>query len=598
MSAGGRTPPCWSASRPTADAAPRAAAARRGDRRADAVRLAHPAGRYYARPRLGRRAPSARTTSPRCARASASSACARRSSGSTRRTPGLLGGRPARRARGARGAAAGARRRRRWRTPPSRRAGDHRAPARAGRPGAARRAARSPQLGFGHPGTAAGEAGPAERDASRRRARPPASSTSCSERLRRRLTPGRRRGRERARGGRLHQPVGGVTEIIGVGTLPARAPPRRRRAVTGRLVQDARERGAELVFLAAGDDDVAPLYGRLGFERARHACFGASRVAEAVSARAAATPRCGARCPSAARSWPRPACAALAGALTIAFSAILVQQARRASRRRPAAIFRCAYALPVLGALALAGAAGASARARARQQRLALIAGHLLRRRPDLLARRDRRRRRRPGDGARQPAGGDRPVRRLGGPGRAHRARGSSLALPLVVLRRACSSPARSRPAPTASTRLRGVLFGVLDRAHLRRLHPRAAPRQRATCAARPARCSTRRPSPPSSASPPGSRSARPTSPRAGRAHAWLATLALTSQVLGWLLIAVSLPRLPAALTSVTLTIQPVGSVVLGVVLLGEEPTRAPARRRRAASSPALVSIARRRAPA
>jgi drug/metabolite transporter (DMT)-like permease len=56
-------------------------------------------------------------------------------------------------------------------------------------------------------------------------------------------------------------------------------------------------------------------------------------------------------------------------------------------------------------------------------------------------------------------------------------------------------------------------------------------------------------------------------------AHAWLGTLALTSQVLGWLLITVSLPRLPAALTSVTLTIQPVGSVLLGVILLNEAPT-------------------------
>ena len=56
-------------------------------------------------------------------------------------------------------------------------------------------------------------------------------------------------------------------------------------------------------------------------------------------------------------------------------------------------------------------------------------------------------------------------------------------------------------------------------------------------------------------------------------AHGWLVLLALTSQVLGWLLIASSLPRLPAALTSVTLTIQPVGSVLLGVVLLGEEPS-------------------------
>lgn len=56
-------------------------------------------------------------------------------------------------------------------------------------------------------------------------------------------------------------------------------------------------------------------------------------------------------------------------------------------------------------------------------------------------------------------------------------------------------------------------------------------------------------------------------------AHAWLLLLALTSQVIGWLLISVSLPRLPAALTSVLLTVQPVGSVLLGVVLLGEKPS-------------------------
>jgi drug/metabolite transporter (DMT)-like permease len=55
-------------------------------------------------------------------------------------------------------------------------------------------------------------------------------------------------------------------------------------------------------------------------------------------------------------------------------------------------------------------------------------------------------------------------------------------------------------------------------------------------------------------------------------AHGWLVTLAVTSQVVGWLLIAVALPRLPASLTSVVLTVQPVGSVLLGVVLLGEDP--------------------------
>ena len=55
--------------------------------------------------------------------------------------------------------------------------------------------------------------------------------------------------------------------------------------------------------------------------------------------------------------------------------------------------------------------------------------------------------------------------------------------------------------------------------------------------------------------------------------HAWLALLALTSQVIGWLLISVSLPRLPAALTSVLLLMQPVGAVVLAVIILGEDPS-------------------------
>ena len=55
--------------------------------------------------------------------------------------------------------------------------------------------------------------------------------------------------------------------------------------------------------------------------------------------------------------------------------------------------------------------------------------------------------------------------------------------------------------------------------------------------------------------------------------HGWLALLALTSQVLGWLLISVSLPRLPAALTSVLLLIQPVGAVLLAVLILDEQPS-------------------------
>jgi drug/metabolite transporter (DMT)-like permease len=53
----------------------------------------------------------------------------------------------------------------------------------------------------------------------------------------------------------------------------------------------------------------------------------------------------------------------------------------------------------------------------------------------------------------------------------------------------------------------------------------------------------------------------------------WLIVLALTSQVVGWLLITVSLPRLPAALTSLLLTVQPVGSVMLAALIFGEAPS-------------------------
>lgn len=56
-------------------------------------------------------------------------------------------------------------------------------------------------------------------------------------------------------------------------------------------------------------------------------------------------------------------------------------------------------------------------------------------------------------------------------------------------------------------------------------------------------------------------------------AHGWLVLLAVLSQVLGWLLLSVSLPRLPAALPSVLLLVQPVGALFLGVVLLNEAPS-------------------------
>ena len=57
------------------------------------------------------------------------------------------------------------------------------------------------------------------------------------------------------------------------------------------------------------------------------------------------------------------------------------------------------------------------------------------------------------------------------------------------------------------------------------------------------------------------------------RAQGWLVLLALSSQALGWLVIAVSLPRLPAAVTSVLLTLQPVLSVLFAAAILGESPS-------------------------
>ncbi len=53
----------------------------------------------------------------------------------------------------------------------------------------------------------------------------------------------------------------------------------------------------------------------------------------------------------------------------------------------------------------------------------------------------------------------------------------------------------------------------------------------------------------------------------------WLLVLALGSQVVAWLLITTSMPRLPAAVTSVVLTLQPAVSMLLGAALLGERPT-------------------------
>jgi len=53
-------------------------------------------------------------------------------------------------------------------------------------------------------------------------------------------------------------------------------------------------------------------------------------------------------------------------------------------------------------------------------------------------------------------------------------------------------------------------------------------------------------------------------------AHLWLVLLALVSQVVGWLLIATALPRLPAVETSIMLLVQPVFSIIWGMLIFAE----------------------------
>ncbi len=64
-----------------------------------------------------------------------------------------------------------------------------------------------------------------------------------------------------------HQPLQGASELVGIACLPAY----RRRglgaAITRALAEDARARGVSTIFLSAGDESVAKIYERVGFQR-------------------------------------------------------------------------------------------------------------------------------------------------------------------------------------------------------------------------------------------------------------------------------------------------------------------------------------------
>jgi drug/metabolite transporter (DMT)-like permease len=263
----------------------------------------------------------------------------------------------------------------------------------------------------------------------------------------------------------------------------------------------------------------------------------------------------------------RPRAMAIAGALTIAFSAILVKQS--GASPSTAAIFRCAYAVPLLLALALWEDARLGSRG-ARERRLAALAGVFFA--VDLVcwhhAIED------VGAGLATVLGnlqvafvplvawaalGERPGGRI------------LATLPLVLSGVVLISGALEKGA-YGDNPAQGVVFGVAtglaytgfilllragsgDRAHV------AGPLFDATLVGALGAVAI--------GLVVGDADLVPSWP----AHAWLATLALTSQVIGWLLISASLPRLPAALTSLLLTIQPVGSVILGAILFAEAPS-------------------------
>jgi len=264
----------------------------------------------------------------------------------------------------------------------------------------------------------------------------------------------------------------------------------------------------------------------------------------------------------------RPVLAAILGALTIAFSAIFVRLADVTPAT--AAIFRCAYALPLLGALAWYERRRYGPRA-AGQARLAWIAGAFFA--ADLVLWHHAIEE--VGAGLATVLGntqvvfvpiaawlilGEQPGARV------------AASVPVVMVGVVLISGVLGGGEAYGRDPVLGVLFGigtglayagfllVQRRANADHRRP-AGPLFDATLSATV--CSLL------IGLPLGEVDLVPTWP----AHGWLLLLGLAVQVGGWLLISISLPRLPAAITSVVLTLQPVGSVLLGIWILAEAPS-------------------------
>ncbi|MCG6493646.1 GNAT family N-acetyltransferase [Kitasatospora sp. A2-31] len=136
-----------------------------------------------------------------------------------------------------------------------------------------------PHLAFGEPGTARGTVGPEELAAAAEKS----AADGTVERIAGRITAGQTVLAAAVRDGVAlcagqHNPVGAVTEVAGVGTLPTARRQGLGLAVTAALVAHARANGVRTVFLSAADEDVARIYRRAGFRP-----FATALIAEAAA---------------------------------------------------------------------------------------------------------------------------------------------------------------------------------------------------------------------------------------------------------------------------------------------------------------------------
>lgn len=132
-------------------------------------------------------------------------------------------------------------------------------------------------VGFGNAGTATGDAGVEARDAALG-----TGFSAMDDETERRLDSGEIRAAACYApgdiglgpvGGGGHSPVGEVTEIAGVGVLPAFRRQGLAAAVTYLLARDALDRGVTTVFCSAQTTDVARIYQRMGFRSFATACI-------------------------------------------------------------------------------------------------------------------------------------------------------------------------------------------------------------------------------------------------------------------------------------------------------------------------------------